>query len=145
MLPPKHAAISTAVGAIGWWITGDIWALIAAIGAGVLPDLDHIADYAYYRWRGVHRLILPLHGYEYVAIGAIAAFTTGSQILGVATVSYLIHLLADQLENRTRVWGYSLLFRAWYQFRIEAISTMPEAATRGREEDLQLLKRLFRR
>jgi hypothetical protein len=145
MLPHKHVIISTTIGAIGWWKTRDIRACIAAIAAGVLPDLDHIADYSYYRWRGVHRLILPLHGYEYAILSAIAALLAGNQILGVATVSYSVHLLADQMENHTHTLGYSLLFRARHKFRIEEISTVPEAAARGREDDMQSLQALLRR
>jgi len=145
MLPHKHVLISTAVGAVGWWGAGEPAAFVAALSAGVLPDIDHVIDYSYYRWRGEHRLILPLHGYEYALLGAVAAILTDNNILGIAVFSYLIHLLADQAENRTHVWGYSLLCRAWHRFRIEQISTMPEAAIRGRMADLAMLKRLLRR
>jgi hypothetical protein len=145
MLPHKHAIISAAIGAIGWWTTGDIRASIAAVAAGVLPDMDHIADYSYYRWRGVHRLILPLHGYEYAIVTAIAALLTHNRVLGLAAISYWVHLLADQMENHTHLLGYSLLFRARHKFRIEEISTVPEAAARGREDDMRSLQALLRR
>jgi hypothetical protein len=145
MLPHKHAIISAAIGAIGWWRTKDIKAGVAAVAAGVLPDLDHIADYAYYRSRGTHRLILPLHGYEYAVFGAIAALRAGSRILGIAALSYLVHLLADQMENRTHLLGYFVLFRVWRRFRIEDISSVPEYAALGREEDMRLLTSLFHR
>jgi hypothetical protein len=145
MLPQKHALISTAIGAIGWWKTRDFGACIAAIAAGVLPDVDHIVDYSYYRWHGRHQLILPLHGYEYAILSAIAALLTRNRILGVATISYMVHLLADQMENHTHRLGYSLLYRIRHRFRIEEISTVPEAAARGREEDMRSLQALLRR
>jgi len=146
MLPHKHAIISAAVGAVGWWMTGEPAAGVAALTTGVLPDIDHIVDYSYYRWRGGHRLILPLHGYEFTLLGAAVTLLTGNKILGIAVLAYLIHLLADQSENRTHRLGYSLLFRAWHRFRVEDISTVPEAAMRGRMEDMDWLKRLlFRR
>lgn len=145
MLPHKHVIISTLVGAAGWWTTGEPAACVAALATGVLPDVDHIIDYSYYRWRGDHRLILPLHGYEFALLGTVAALLASNKILGIAVLSYVIHLLADQSENRTRKFGYSLLFRAWYRFRIEEISTVPEAATRGRMEDMDLLKSLLHR
>jgi hypothetical protein len=145
MLPHKHALISATVGAIGWWITGKPAACGSALATGVLPDIDHIVDYAIYRWRGDHRLILPLHGYEFGLLGTAVALFTRDKILGIAVLSYFIHLLADQAENRTRKLGYSLLFRAWYRFRIEDISTVPEAAVRGRMEDMDLLKSLLGR
>ena len=145
MLPHKHALISAAVGAIGWWATGEPAAGGAALTTGVLPDIDHIVDYSYYRWRGEHRLILPLHAYEFALLGTAVTLLSGNKILGVAVLSYFIHLLADQAENRTHKLGYSLLFRAWHRFRIEDISAVPEAAMRGRIEDMDLLKRLLRR
>ena len=145
MLPHKHAIISAAVGAAGWWATGEPAAGVAALATGVLPDIDHLIDYLYYRWRGDHRLILPLHGYEFALAGAVVALRDGNKILGVAIISYLIHLWADQFENQTHRLGYSLLFRAWYRFRIEDISTVPEAAMRGRLEDMNLLKGLLSR
>ena len=145
MLPHKHAIISATVGAVGWWSTGEPAACAAALTTGVLPDVDHIVDYSYYRWQGGHRLILPLHGYEFALLGTVVALLTGNKILGIAVLSYFIHLLADQAENRTHKLGYSLLFRARYRFRIEDISTVPEAAIRGRMEDIDLLKGLLRR
>jgi hypothetical protein len=145
MLPHKHVIVSVVVGAIGWWVTGEPAAAPAALISGVLPDVDHVIDYAYYYRRGEHRLILLLHGYEYGLLGFGLAVLTGNKILGIAVLSYLVHLLADQLENRTHKLGYAFLFRAWHRFRIEAISTIPEDATRGRMADINLLKRLLHR
>ena len=145
MLPHKHAVVSAAVGAVGWWSTGEPAACVAALTAGVLPDIDHIIDYSYYRWRGDHRLILPLHGYEFALLGIVVTLLAGDKILGIAVLSYVIHLFADQSENRTHGLGYSLLFRAWHRFRVEDISTVPEAAIRGRMDDIDLLKSLLYR
>jgi len=47
MLPHKHVAISTAIGAVAWWQMQTPAAMGVAIAAGVLPDLDHIVDYAF--------------------------------------------------------------------------------------------------
>lgn len=144
MLPHKHVLISAAVGALGWRWSGQPAALLAALAAGTLPDADHVVDYIYLRRSGKHRLILPLHGYEVAFAGGWLALATGSRIGQVAALSYLIHLLADQWENRTRRLGYSLLFRARHRFRIEEISSVPEAAIRGREDDLRLLGKIVR-
>lgn len=145
MLPQKHVILSTALGLAGWWRTGEPVAGVVALVTGVLPDIDHVIDYTYYRWRGEHRLILPLHGYEIAFLGTVAALLAGNRIVGVAVLSYLVHLLADQFENRTHLLGYSLLFRAWHRFRIEDLSTMPEAAKEGRIKDMRLLGNAFRR
>jgi hypothetical protein len=120
-------------------------AYVAALITGVLPDVDHIIDYSYYRWRGDHRLILPLHGYEFALLGTLAVLLGGGSISRLAVLSYFVHLLSDQLENRTHILAYSLLFRAWHRFRIEELSTMPQAAVQGRVDDLRLLGSLFRR
>jgi hypothetical protein len=92
-----------------------------------------------------HRLILPLHGYEYAFLAAAFAFAKKDNLLWLATLSFLIHLLADQAENKTKILGYSLLFRLWHRFRIDRISTLPEDATRGRMADIQMLTNLIRR
>jgi hypothetical protein len=145
VLPHKHLIISTMIGAVGWWGTGEPAAGAVALIAGVLPDVDHIVDYAYYQWWREHRLIVPLHGYEYAALGSGIALLTGDTLLGIAVLSYLIHLLADQTENRTHILGYSLLFRVWNRFRMEKLSTVPEAAMRGRMDDMNSIKKLLRR
>jgi len=137
--------IAATIAAVGWWRTGRPTVAAAALAAGVLPDVDHLVDYAYYYLRRRHRLILPLHGYEYAAAAAGAALMRGSAPWGVAALSYLVHLLADQAENRTRPWGYSLICRAAHGFCIERISTMPADAKRGRMNDMAALKRLLRR
>jgi hypothetical protein len=133
------------VGAVCWWSTKVPAAGAAAFIAGVLPDVDHILDYSYYYWRREHRLILLLHGYEFAILSTMVALRTSNTTLGIAVLSYFIHLLADQTENRTHVLGYSLLYRAWHQFRIEKISTVPEAAVRGRMDDISSLQTLLRR
>ena len=145
MLPHKHAIIAATVGIAGWWGTGEPTAFVAALATGVLPDVDHAVDYAYYYRQGDHRLILPLHGYEYALVGGMIALVSKNNILGIAALSYLIHLLADQAENSTKIGGYFLLFRAWHRFRIDQISTVPEAAIRGRLDDIEMLKRLWQR
>lgn len=145
MLPHKHLVISTVIGAGGWLVTADPLAGLAALAAGVLPDLDHAVDYAYYHRRGEHRLILLLHAYEYAFLGAMAATLLASPVLWVATFSYLVHLLADQTENKTRPLGYSILYRAWHHFRIEDLSTVPEAAKRGRDDDMRAIASLVAR
>ena len=143
MLPHKHALLSAAVGVTGWWVTGEPAMVGAALIGGVLPDVDHLVDYLYYYRYKEHRLILLFHGYEYVIGGAAIALAASNSILGLAIASYLLHLLADQLENRTHWGAYSVLFRAWHQFQLESLSTVPVDAAQGRMDDLRRLKRLF--
>jgi hypothetical protein len=145
MLPHKHIAISAALGIAGWMNTGRPSALLYAIVPGVLPDIDHAVDYAYYGCFKEHRLILPLHGYEYVLLGSVVASGKKDKLLWLAMLSYLIHLLSDQAENKTKTLGYSLLYRLRHRFRLDEISTLPEDATRGRMADIQMLVNVIRR
>ncbi len=145
MLPHKHFAISAALGLAGWLSTGKPSALFYTMAPGVLPDIDHAVDYAYYGYFKEHRLIMPLHGYEYALFGAILAIAKKDKLIALATLSYLIHLLADQAENKTKPLGYSFLFRGWHRFRLDEISTLPEAATRGRMADIQMITHFIRR
>ena len=144
MQPHKHLALSALIGAAGWWWTGEATTGALALATGVLPDVDHVIDYMAYRQSGEHKLVLLLHGYEIALLGGIVAFTSSNVTLAIATLSYLVHLLADQFENHTHWLGYSLLFRAIHRFRIEEISIAPEAAKRGRMQDMAMVRKLLR-
>ncbi len=133
--------LSATIGAAAWTVSGDPTTCAVAVVAGVLPDVDHLADYMYFRFRRGHRLILPLHGYEYAVLGIVSSLSSDDPIVLVATLSYLVHLFADQLENRTRPPAYWLLFRLWHRFRVESISAAPEAAMRGRVDDMRRIQK----
>ena len=143
MIPFKHALLSTTIGMIGWSITGKPAACTAALVAGVLPDLDHVVDYAAYSLEGRHRLILPLHAWEYVLLALLLHWPQVSKVRKTAVIAYVAHLLADQIENQTRLLGYSITYRALHGFRLQALSTMPCAAVAGRLKDMRGLRRLL--
>ena len=146
MLPHRHLLISAAVGMAGWVATRDKKAIPLAIGSGVLPDLDHGADYAWYALTGTHRLLLPLHGYEWsVPLFWWSYKRWGAPLAVLTTLSYLCHLLADQVENQTKPGGYFFLYRLWRRFAMERISRDPVAGTRGRIEDIKRLQKLAAR
>jgi hypothetical protein len=144
MMPRRHAAISLGVGFLGWWWTKVPAVLPWSLVAGVLVDLDHVVDYGWYTLRGEHRLILPLHGYEV----AFALWWTAKRLLGPRAAipivaSYVLHLLGDERENDTRPGSYSLIWRSLHGFRLSALSHDPPAGIRGRQEDLEKLRRLL--
>ncbi|MFN8444477.1 MAG: metal-dependent hydrolase [Caldilineaceae bacterium] len=144
MQPHKHLALSALIGAAGWWWTGEATTGALALAVGVLPDVDHVVDYLVYHRSGEHKLVLLLHGYEYALLAGTVAFTSSNPALAIATLSYLVHLFADQFENHTHWLGYSFLFRAIHRFRIEEISNAPEAAKRGRMQDMAMVRKLLR-
>ncbi|MEZ4706082.1 MAG: hypothetical protein R3A44_02685 [Caldilineaceae bacterium] len=143
MLPHRHFLISAAVGVAGWAVTRNRKALPLAIVSGTLPDLDHGADYAWYGLTGAHRLLLPLHGYEWCAPLFLWSHKRwGGRLATVVVISYLCHLLADQVENQTKPGGYFFLYRLWHRFTLNRISRDPAAGTRGRMDDIERLKKL---
>ena len=146
MMPGRHATVSLGVGLLGWWWSRSPASLPLSLAVGTLVDLDHIADYAWYALVKEHRLILPLHGYEL----AFPLWWTVKQPLGqraaiVVVASYLLHLLSDELGNRTKPGTCSLIWRLVNGFRIESLSRDPAAGIQGRREDLDRLKRLASR
>ncbi|MBE9508670.1 MAG: hypothetical protein IMY86_11550 [Chloroflexi bacterium] len=146
MMPGRHATVSLGVGLLGWWWSRSPATLPLSLVVGTLVDLDHVADYLWYALVKEHRLILPLHAYEL----AFPLWWTVRQHLGqraaiVVVASYLLHLLSDELENRTKPGACSLIWRLVNGFRIESLSRDPVAGMQGRREDLDRLKRLVSR
>ncbi len=126
-----HVAVSTAIGVGLWASTGDALALPAAVAAGVLPDADHLIDY--YNWyirRDFSRLILFLHGWEYLAVAILVyAFAfTEPWMLGVV-LGYASQIGADQIFNGVRWHTYFLLGRAVTGFDVRRVygSEIPDA------------------
>jgi hypothetical protein len=143
MMPPQHAVISLGVGLLGWLWSGKPITVPASLVAGVLIDLDHVADYAWYAATGEHRLLLLLHGYELaLPLGWISMRWLGPEAASAAVASYLLHLVIDERSNQTRPGTYFLLLRARQRFRLEALSRNPVAANQGRHEDLAALRRI---
>lgn len=146
MLPHRHLYISSIVGIGGWALTRDPVAIPAALISGTLPDLDHAADYLWYGLFREHRLLLPLHGYEWsLPLFWLSSQSWGIGIASVLTASYLIHLLADQVENQTKPLGYFFFYRLSNRFLLQEISRSPVDGANGRLEDFEKLKRLARR
>ena len=140
MMPGRHAVLSFGVGLLGWWWSRKPATLPLSLAAGTLADLDHLVDYCWYALRSEHRLILPLHGYELApALWWATKRYLGPQAATPVVVLYLLHLLSDELENRTKPGAYSLIWRSVQGFRFSALSRDPLAGTRGRREDLHKL------
>lgn len=146
MMPGPHAAVSLAVGLLGWRRSRALVAIPLSLATGLLIDLDHAADYAWYTWRQEHRLILPLHGYEFaLLLWLLVRRCLGSELAAVSTISYLLHLLSDEIGNQTKPGTYVLTWRLLNGFRLECMSRDPAAGIRGRQEDFDKLGRFFAR
>lgn len=116
-----HIALSAAAGTRVWLATGEVNAIPAAIGAGVLPDLDHLLDfYLRYVRRNWKYLFLLLHGWEYAASGALiyALWIREPWMLAVV-LGYVTQIGADQLRNRVRWHTYIFTARAIKGFQVK--------------------------
>lgn len=118
MTPTAHAAISLAIGGTVWAVTRSQGAVLSALAAGVLIDLDHLPDY--YRYlvlRRPDRFWVFLHAYEWVALALLIAHLSGWDPLAVASIAaFLAHLLCDQFTNPVSPLGYFFTYRAFKRF-----------------------------
>jgi hypothetical protein len=116
--PRYHLAASAALGAVALCLTRSPRAAVAPIASGFLIDLDHLVDFALAktRWQG-KLLLLPLHGWEYLAIWAVLDRGLGTR--GALAAGYALHLAIDQRTNALRhPLGYSVLMRAKHRFDV---------------------------
>ncbi len=108
--PRVHLLIALGLG-LWQWRRHRRWpAALAPLISGFLIDLDHLLDYRPGRRAG-HRLILPLHGWEYLLPLAWLERRRPATGHGL-TLGYLAHLLVDQVTNQiSHPAAYSLFFR----------------------------------
>ena len=148
MARPRYHALAAALLAVPAYRTGGGAAVAGILAAGVLLDADHLADYAWTRWRGARsHYLAPLHGWELAAAAAALAALMPSEapfarlpdrrlhrqswrrwawrrwrkafVAGLA-LGWWAHLIQDVLTNRPQHPGvYSLVYRARRGFRRE--------------------------
>ncbi len=118
-----HLAVSSVVGGGLAALEGDPALLGVTVAAGVLPDLDHLIDYwNWYVRRSPDRLLLLLHGWEYLAAAAVIyGFIVTEPWMLAIVLGYATQIAGDQLFNRPKWFTYFLLARAINGFRWEGI------------------------
>ena len=118
-----HIGISAAAGTGIWIATGEPWTIPVTVAAGVLPDADHILDY--YNWyirRSYKRLILFLHGWEYlIAAVCLYLFVFKENWMLAVLVGYATQIGTDQLFNGVRWHTYLFSARAMRGFRASEV------------------------
>ena len=124
MKPVGHIAVASAVGLGVAAATQSPWAVVTALGSGVLVDADHAIDY--YRWfvlRKRERVFYLLHAWEYLPLLVLASAISGwNPLLLGATAGYLSHLVADQWANKAYTFTYSIIYRAAHGFNMQKVS-----------------------
>jgi hypothetical protein len=119
--PRVHLAVSLALAAAQYGRTRRLLPALAPLVGGFLVDADHLVDHWLYRAlpRGAkERIILPLHGWEYLPpLFALEPRLSPATDRGLFA-GYLAHLLVDQLSNDVAgPLTYSLVYRALTGFR----------------------------
>lgn len=102
--PSAHLIVSTGLATLQWIRTGRLLPTIAPFLTGFLIDSDHLVDLACYRLSGEknrQRILLALHGWEYVALLLLVERVVGKRFAGGLVLGYLAHLGLDQLTNET--------------------------------------------
>lgn len=132
----EHVALSAAASAALYLASGDPWAAAAFSVAGVLVDADHVLDY----WRETgfnlrrrafldffavgrpHKLLIPLHGWEWpLALAVVGAAVGAPAWVFAASAGWLLHLGLDQRYNPLGPLSYLFFYRWSVGFEGEAV------------------------
>lgn len=100
--PAAHLIISTGLATLQWIRTGRLLPTIGPLLTGFLIDGDHLIDLVRYqrsRRTNQRRVVLLLHGWEYVPALALVERLLGGQFAGSLVLGYLAHLGLDQITN----------------------------------------------
>ena len=132
MGPLGHTLISITIGGASYAATNSLPIAAGVIATGVLVDSDHLFDYAYYLMRKkdgkrnfsireffastymkkTKRTIVPFHSYELLLPLWLLSLAFFSLPLAVwLSVSFAVHLLADQLVYHPHPLAYFLTYR----------------------------------
>jgi hypothetical protein len=131
--PRYHLLASAALGSAFWAATGRPATFAAPLLSGFLIDVDHLFDYALARTSLRGRVVLPLHGWEYVPAWLLVDRTLG--LAGSLVCGYAVHLTIDQIwnEKRSRL-AYLISWRARRGFKSEDLGARdPEKRHRWRQ------------
>jgi hypothetical protein len=113
--PAAHLILTTGLAAVQWMRTGRLAPTLAPYLTGFLIDGDHLFDLARYKLTGqrpMARVVLPLHGWEYVPLLWLLDRFFGRALAGGLLLGYLGHLGLDQVTNTTtHPLTYFLTFR----------------------------------
>lgn len=120
--PRVHLAASLGLVALQYWRTRRVLPSLSPLLSGFLIDADHLVDHRLHRLArdgAPGRLVLPLHGWEYLPlVGWLEPRLLGSLTERGLTLGMLLHLAIDQTTNPVESpLTYSILYRAARGFR----------------------------
>ncbi len=128
-----HLSLSLLTGATIGYLTSNYWAILAALLTGFFIDSDHLIDYLIFKKNKGYSLkeffsgsffddsgkvYVLFHGYEfaliYLFVGSI--WPQFSWLFWAMGLSYLLHLLYDQISNKP-IWPtYFISYRIAHNF-----------------------------
>jgi hypothetical protein len=137
MRPSQHVAISGII-TIGFFAVTKSWVgSLACFLSGIFIDLDHVLDfwiakkkflfsyeelYAYFAQERQGKLYLLLHSYELLALFWLAIYFLHLDVLWLGVAWGLTtHMIADQITNPLRAFGYFLVYRIKHGFAKESL------------------------
>lgn len=145
--PLTHLIASAGLGAVLWIRTGRLAPAVAPLVSGFLIDGDHLVDFARYRANGkqnARRVLLPLHGWEYVPLLFLLERLIGWRLAGGLAAGYLTHLAIDQSTNTIRhPLAYSLIFRGSRGFASTIFNHRDESEIEWIQQPVTRLWRFF--
>ena len=145
--PLTHLVVSTGLATVQWIRTGRLAPTVAPIATGFLIDSDHLFDLFRFRFRGKRaegRVVLPLHGWEYLAVLVAIDRVCGRRFAGGLLLGYVAHLGIDQVTNSTtHPFTYFLSFRWLHGFPSDLFSHDDEHDIGWMQQPLSGLWRYF--
>ena len=130
--PAVHLVISTGLATLQWIRTGRAAPALAPLVSGFLVDLDHSVELIRYRASGneaVGRVILPLHGWEFVPVIALVEKLLRDRLAGGLLLGYIAHLAIDQVTNETtHPLTYFITYRQKHGFPTRLFNHLDENA-----------------
>jgi hypothetical protein len=135
-----HLAVTVPIAAGTWYFTHS-WLYTAMVFVlGVLIDVDHVLDYIReehrfdmkdmfvksYKGDFVHLYVI-FHAWEYIPLSWIIGAAINNYTFSIVfSVSYFAHMLADQLMNNVRPFGYFLTYRMMKGFVMSKFFYFPK-------------------
>lgn len=127
--PAAHLIVSTGLATLQWIRTGRLLPTLAPFVTGFLIDGDHLVDFARYQLNGQKnegRIILPLHGWEFVPVLVLLERLLGRRFAGGLLIGYLAHLGLDQVTNETTHPLTYLISYRWRRSFASELFTHPD-------------------
>ncbi|MCX7698264.1 MAG: hypothetical protein N2114_02215 [Candidatus Goldbacteria bacterium] len=108
-------------------------------------DADHVIDYIREEKRfdfkdmfiksylgDFKKLYVIFHAYEYIPLAWLISFLLKDWTFGIVfTISYLSHMIPDQLANNTKPFGYFFIYRFIKKFSMKEQFYFPEGVEPG--------------